>query len=158
MSTDDSTIEDDKKSALAEFQSMMREGLNMEKKAYAALEAAIPEIVAVIQMRCGSSYRLARLVWSCWNGQNLVGLCNDLSGFDIKNQRNVLALLNARLVLGGNADKLIRAILEKSGEFRRFEEQARATPDDRYVPYPLPQAAPDYLREMAAAIEKNDHQ
>jgi hypothetical protein len=63
---------------------------------------------------------VSRIIRSVWNGEWKTGLCDDLACLDHAIGIAVLALIAARIHMGGDADPLIRTILHESGEFARM--------------------------------------
>lgn len=104
-------------SALAEFFAAQRAARARADQAREQLTAAVPVLVRAIRTGTGQSEKVAAIVWSVWNGDHKVGLCDVLSGLDTDISAAVIALIAARAHMSGNADDLIRRILTESGEF-----------------------------------------
>ncbi|MEO8614825.1 MAG: hypothetical protein ABI600_06775 [Luteolibacter sp.] len=84
-------------------------------KARAELIDATPILVAAIRHRSGQSRKIEIILWSCWNGENKVGLCDTLSGLDAPLAQALIAIIAARTFLGGDADDLLHRIIAESG-------------------------------------------
>ena len=50
-------------------------------------------------------------------------------------------------------DEILRRVLTESGEFARYDEAARDTPEDEEVIYPPLQVSAESLRKLADAAE-----
>ena len=108
----------------------------------------------------GSGRRLRQIVWSIYNGRTLVILGDVLANFDSELGEAVATLMHAKLC-GVSMDDLLREILQRSGEFARYEKVERETPEDERVFYPpLPLSAESLHRlarsanRQAASIEE----
>ena len=75
------------------------------------LEAATPALVAAIRHGSGQSAKVEAILWSCWNGD----LCDALAGLDASLAKAVVAMISARAHLAGDADDLLRKIIQESG-------------------------------------------
>ena len=75
------------------------------------LEAATPALIAAIRHGSGQSAKVEAILWSCWNGN----LCDALAGLDASLANPVVAMIAARAHLGGDADGLLRRIIQESG-------------------------------------------
>ena len=53
-------------------------------------------------------------------------------------------------------DEMLRRVLTESGEFARYDEAARDTPEDEEVIYPPLQISVESLRELADAAESKE--
>lgn len=147
------STQEEKDVALSEFFSEMRQYQERADEARKNLDASIPQLIRAIKINSGTSHKIRTLVWSCWNGDNIVGLCDVLCGLDNATGQAVLHLLAARIALGGDADPQIHRILEESDEFARFKEVASRTPDGCRVVYPLPLHDLEFLRAQVDDIE-----
>ena len=96
----------------------------------------------------GSGRRLRQIVWSIYNGRTLVILGDVLTNFDSELGEAVATLIHAKLC-GVDMDALLREILKRSGEFARYEEAERQTPEDEEVLYPPIQVSAERLRRLA---------
>lgn len=75
------------------------------------LEIAIPSLIAAIRHGSGQSVKVEMILWSCWNGE----LCDALAGLDANLADAVVKIISARCHLAGDADDLLREIIQKSG-------------------------------------------
>ena len=75
------------------------------------LEAATPALVAAIRHGSGQSAKVGAILWSCWNG----ALCDALAGLDANLAKAVVAMIAARAHLAGDADDMLRKIIQQSG-------------------------------------------
>lgn len=101
--------------ALADFFAAARRSRQLANIAKATLEASIPILVRAIQTGSGQGRRIEELLWSCWNGQNKTGLCDSLTGLDSSIAEAAIAMLATRAHLGGDADPLLKRIINESG-------------------------------------------
>jgi hypothetical protein len=90
-------------------------GKNLADKARADLIAATPLLIAALQHDSGQSVKLERILLSCWNDDHTVNLCDALSGLGTKLARAAVSMIAARAHLSGDADDMLRNIIEKSG-------------------------------------------
>ena len=146
------------KQALNSLMAAMKESQKLQDRASADLEAVKPFLIDALAQCHGGANRLRHILWSVYNCSHLVNLGDALSGMDAKHAHAALALLNARLALGGDCEESLREILTKSGEFDRFRQTADRTPEPHPVIYPHPQVDSRTLRELADALdaEKRD--
>ena len=79
--------------------------------ARASLEAATPALITAIRHGSGQSAKVEAILWSCWNGD----LCDALAGLDANLAKAVVAMIAARAHLAGDADDLLRKIIQQSG-------------------------------------------
>lgn len=77
--------------------------------------AAIQPLSRAIASGGGQGRRIAAMVWSLWNGVNKVGLCDVLCGLDAELQDALLAIIRDRMARSGDADEVLRVILQDSG-------------------------------------------
>jgi hypothetical protein len=115
--------EEENKAALDSFFTMMRESRESARAAKKNLEHHSMTLVKAICSGSGQSDKVLRIVRSVWNGDNQVGLCDDLCGLDHAIGEAVIALIAARIHMSGDADELIRHILVASGEMARMEKE-----------------------------------
>ncbi len=106
----ESTDEDE--DAFKSFFAMAHAARARAEKAREDLRAHLPTLRAAIAGGSGQGHRIYRLALSCWNGNNPVGLCDELCGLDHQLADGVLALIAARLYCGGDADDLIRPLID----------------------------------------------
>jgi len=104
-----------KDDALAAVLQQARQSRQLASKAKADLIEAAPLLTQAIGSGSGQGQRIERLLWSIWNGENKVGLCDDLTCLDSKLAQAAIALLAARAHLGGDADSLLSDIIARSG-------------------------------------------
>ena len=116
----------EKEDALQSFFATARASRAAAQKAAAELERHIPTLVKAILTYSGQSEKVVRILRSCWNDWHKSGLCEDLCGLDHAIGEAVLALLAARIHMGGDADDLIKRILVESGEMKRLERECEA--------------------------------
>jgi hypothetical protein len=83
--------------------------------AHADLVAATPALIAAIRYQSGQSAKVEKILWACWNDDHQVNLCDTLAGLDTAVTVAVLALIGARAHLGGEADDMLRKIIDDSG-------------------------------------------
>ena len=144
--------------ALSEFAAQMRPVKESKEAAKAGLDEALATITETLQHHwvTGSGRRLRQIVWSIWNGHTLVPMWDVLGGFDHQLGRAVAKLLEAKLLGALDSDEILRRVLKESGEFARFEDLERATPEDEEVVYPPSPVTAESLRKLADAIEKQE--
>ncbi|HEY5742543.1 MAG TPA: hypothetical protein VIS99_08375, partial [Terrimicrobiaceae bacterium] len=116
----------------------------------AQLAPALEKITAAVteHWSTGSGRRLRQIVWSIYNGRTLVNLGDVLTNFDGELCEAVATLIYAKLC-GVDMDDLVREVLKRSGEFARYEEAERETPEDEEVLYPRIQVSAERLRRLA---------
>jgi hypothetical protein len=90
-------------------------GKTFADQARADLETAVPELIAAIQHHSGQSQKIENLLWSCWNDEHQVNLCDSLSGLDARLAKAAIAMIAGRAHLGGDADDMLRKIIDESG-------------------------------------------
>lgn len=100
---------------IAEFTAAITLGKTLAAKARADLTAATPVLVDALRHQSGQSRKIENLLWSVWNDTHHVNLCSELAGLDTKLARAVMAMISARAHMGGDADELLRKIIEQSG-------------------------------------------
>lgn len=86
----------------------------------AAFESAIPLLLEILPINCGSSDLVRKIVWSTFNGHPVS--LHRLHILDQDRKDAVLAVINLRMVPYSNSEELLRNLLEKSGEFKRREQ------------------------------------
>jgi hypothetical protein len=87
------------------------------------LEIQSPILLAAIRTQSGQAAKVRAILKSLWNGEpghNEIGLCDVLAGLDHELAEAILAAIAARLFLGGDADSLLRPLLDEI-----FSEKAR---------------------------------
>lgn len=100
---------------VAELAAAVRLSRQRATTARADLEAATPILVAAIQHHSGQSRKIENLLWSVWNDDHQVNLSDCLSGLDAKLAQAAVAMVAGRAHLAGDADELLRAIIDGSG-------------------------------------------
>jgi hypothetical protein len=76
----------------------------------------LPTLSAAVSCESGQGEKTRQVLMSIWNGEpghNEVGLCDVLAGLDHELAEAVLAAIAARLFLGGDADAILRPIVEE---------------------------------------------
>jgi hypothetical protein len=87
------------------------------------LDLHLPILLAAIRTPSGQGAKVRAILKSLWNGEpghNEIGLCDVLAGLNHELAEAVLAAIAARLFLGGDADSLLRPLLDEI-----FSEKAR---------------------------------
>ncbi len=112
--------EAEKKSALDSFFKTVRASQKSASEAENSLKSHSDTLIRAIRAGSGQSEKVSRIIRSVWNGNHKTGLCDDLCGLDYNICEAVVALISARVFMGGEADGLIRHILCKSGEMERL--------------------------------------
>lgn len=114
--------EEEKKAALDSFFATVRSGQKLASEAEKSLKAHSETLINAIRTGSGQSEKVSRIIRSVWNGEHKTGLCDDLCGLDYPIGEAVIALISARVRMGGESDHLIRHILCKSGEMELLIE------------------------------------
>ena len=96
---------------IAELTAAINLGRQLAAQARAELIAATPALVAAIRHQSGQSDKLEQILWSTWGG----ALCEALAGLDANLAQAAVAVIAARAHCGGDADDLLRAIIDGSG-------------------------------------------
>lgn len=114
------------------------------------LESALDTITKALahHWSTGGGTRLRRFIWSLWNGWHLVNLFDLCSGLDHELGDAVLIVFRAQMV-GALSEAHKRRVLERSGEFARWEQASAETPDDEDVLYPHPPLGTEELQRLA---------
>jgi hypothetical protein len=102
-------------SPCAELAATLKKHRALAAKTVEELEMATPILIAAIRHRSGQSRKVEAILWSVWNDSHPVALCDALSGLDTEIAVAALALIAARLYLAGDADYLLRKIIDDSG-------------------------------------------
>lgn len=140
------------------FAAEMRQIREHKAAAKVGLDEALTAITEAISQHWGTGggRRLRQIVWSLWNGHTLVALWDVLSGLDHEIGRAVARLIEAKLMGALDRDEILRRVLTESGEFARYDEAARDTPEGEEVIYlPLPVSA-ESLRKLADAAASRE--
>lgn len=120
-----------------------------------ALQAALTTITDALthHWSTGGGTRLRRFIWSLWNDWHLVNLYYLCSGLDYTLGDAVLVVFRAQMV-GALTEDQKRAVLQKSGEFARWEEARAETPEDEDVLYPPLALDAEDLSRLARSAEQ----
>jgi len=110
----------------------------------------------------GQGTRVRHILWSLYTCSHTINLGDACSGLDGRIAEALLAAIAARLILGPQVESKLGDILRVSGEFARFDEMERSTPDHLPVIYPPPPADSQDLRQLADALDhlaklRDDH-
>jgi hypothetical protein len=100
---------------MAELATSILLGQKLANQARADLVEAMPILIEAIRHGSGQSAKLTRILWSCWNDDHSVNLCDSLAGLDARLVQAAVTMIAARAHLGGDADDLLRAIIDGSG-------------------------------------------
>lgn len=100
---------------LAEITAAITLGKKLAGQAHADITAATPTLVDAIRHQSGQSRKIEKILWSLWNDEHPISLCDTLAGLDSKLAQAVVAMISARAHLGGDADELLRKIITESG-------------------------------------------
>lgn len=148
--------EEEKQAALDEITAQMRKVRERKKAAAAGLDDALATITKAIKHHwsTGSGRRLRQIVWSMYNASTLVALGDVLTNFDAELGGAVAKLISAKLAGAIDNDDILRRVLKESGEFARYDEAAKDTPEDEEVLYPPIQISADSLRRLANSSAK----
>ena len=84
----------------------------------------------------------------------MVALGDVLTNFDTRLGSAVAKVISAKILGVIDDDDVLRRVLEESGEFARYGEAAKKTPEDEEVLYPPIQMSADSLRCLAEASTK----
>ena len=143
--------EQDKEVVMNDFATQMRRIKEHKQAAKAGLDEALTTITNAIRQHwsTGGGNRLRQIVWSIWNGETLVSLFDVLNGLDYELGRAVAKLIEAQLVGALDSDNYLRRVLTESGEFARYDEAARDTPEGEEVIYPPLPVSAERLRKLA---------
>lgn len=126
-----------------------------EEALAAALAPALEKITEALthHWTTGSGRRLRQIVWSIYNASTLVVLGDALANFDNKLGEAVGTLIYAK-IRGVDMDDLLLDVLKRSGEFARYEEAERETPEADEVIYPPLPLSAESLRGLANSATK----
>lgn len=100
---------------VAELTAAVALGRQLADQARADLESAIPILINAIRNGSGQSAKLERILWSLWNDDHAVSLCSELAGLDSRLARAAVSMISARAHMAGDADDLLRRIIDGSG-------------------------------------------
>lgn len=96
---------------LEEISSAIKLSRSLRKSAEADLIKATPTLQKAIATHSGQGDRARIVLLSLWNEDQSVNLCDALSGLDAKLAKALVAAIAARAHLGGDADQLLRRII-----------------------------------------------
>ena len=150
--------EQEKQAVIDEFATQMRQIKEHKEAAKVGLDEALSIITKAIRHHWGTGggRRLRQIVWSLWNGHTLVALWDVLGGLDHELGRAVVKLIEAKLMGALDRDEILRRVLTESGEFARYDDAARDTPEGEEVIYPPLQISAESLRNLADAAESKE--
>ena len=111
---------EENKDAIASIFKAVKSSREASAHAAGALLRHSPVLIKALRTGSGQGEKVSRIIRSVWNGHHKTGLCDDLAGLDHEIGLAVLALIAARIHMGGDADAIIRAILVDSGEYQRL--------------------------------------
>lgn len=119
------------------------------------LDRALPLLLETLSSHwsTGQGTRTRHIVWSLYTCSHLINLGEVCSGLDTPLANALAAAITARLVIGPEVEPVLRELLKESGEFARFDEVARVTPDHLPVIYPPAPADSRTLRRLAEATD-----
>jgi len=100
---------------IAELTAAIDLGQKLGEQARADLEAAAPILISALRHQSGQARKIESLLWSCWNDDHAVNLCDTLAGLDAKLAQAAVAMIAARAHLAGNADDMLRKIIQETG-------------------------------------------
>lgn len=145
----------DQQGAVDELARHMRVQERRDSVTDEALQAALTTITDALthHWSTGGGTRLRRFIWSLWNDWHLVNLCYLCSGLDYTLGDAVLVVFRAEMV-GALTEDHKRAVLQKSGEFARWEEARAETPEDEDVLYPPLALDAEDLSRLARSAEQ----
>ena len=134
----------------------MRKVRERKKAAAAGLDEALATITAAIKEHwsTGSGRRLRQIIWSIYNGSTLVALGDVLTNFDTDLGGAVAKVINAKILGAIDDDNILRRVLKESGEFARYDEAAKDTPEDEEVLYPPSRCLPTDCASLAESSTK----
>ncbi len=101
----------------------------------------------------GGGTRVRRFIWSLWNDWHLVNLFDLCAGLDHILGDAVIVIFRAQMV-GALTEEHKRRVLQDSGEFARWEEARRETPEEEDVLYPPISLGTDDLKRLACSAEQ----
>lgn len=146
---------EDKEDAENDFMVQLHIIKEHKQAAKVGLDEALATITKAIRQHwsTGGGTRLRQIVWSIWNGETFIGLYDVLGGLDYDLGCAVAKLLEAQLVGALDSDDYLRRVLTESGEFARYDEAQRDTPEGEEVIYPPLPISVERLRKLADAAE-----
>ncbi len=147
----DATVLDEMERSIAETK-RRQESVPQEE-----LDAALKTITEYLATgwSTGGGRRLRQFVWSLWNGHHLINLFDLSSGLDGRLTDAVTVVFRGAMV-GALSEDQKRGVLQRSGEFSRWEAARAATPEDEEVLYPPFQIDAEELRKLAYSVEQTN--
>ena len=141
-----------------DFAAQMRQIREHKAAARVGLDEALTTITGAIRQHwtTGGGRRLRQIVWSLWNGDTMVPLYDVFGGLDHDLGRAVAKLIEAQLMGALDSDDYLRRVLTESGEFARYDEAARDTPEGEEVIYPPLPVSAERLRKLADAATSKE--
>ena len=100
---------------IAELTAAVTLGKKLAASSRADLIAATPALIAAIRCGSGQSRKVEKILWSLWNDEHSVSLCDALVGLDAPLAAAVVTMIAARAHMAGDADDLLRRIIAESG-------------------------------------------
>jgi hypothetical protein len=94
---------------LREIFATARRAKQRAEQAAQELERHLPTLENAVNCESGQGEKTRQILMSLWNGD----LCDTLAGLDHELAEAVLAAIAARLFLGGDADKILRPVIEE---------------------------------------------
>lgn len=148
--------ETERKSALRELFATSKRSDAFRMSAAADLSEVAPTLEKILRLSydTGQGTKVRTILWSLYSGSGLVQLGYQCSSLDTEIAEALAVAIRARLALGADAEDALRGILERGGEFVRYEDAAQRTPESFPVVYPLPPVTPAHLRAIADSIEE----
>lgn len=137
--------------------SCLRDGWGRQEIA-AALEQATPLLIESLSRHwsTGQGTRVRHIFWSLYTCSHTINLGESCSGLDTRLAKALAAAVAARMILGPEVEPILREILQTSGEFARFDQEASETPEPLPVIYPPAPAEAQTFREMADSLDQRD--
>lgn len=120
-----------------------------------AFVRAMPLLTETLTLHWGTGQgtRVRHILWSLYTCGHLVNLGEACSGLDRRLAEALATAIAARLIVGPEVERVLREILQNSGEFARFDREEAVTPDHLPVTYPPVSADARTLREMADSLD-----
>lgn len=106
---------DDTTDPVIELLLSLHRGRELAAQSRTDLENATPVIIEAIRHHSGQSRKIESILWSLWNDDYAVNLCDALAGLDAKLAQATLAMISCRAYCGGVADDQLKKIIEMSG-------------------------------------------
>lgn len=124
----------------------------------AAFEQVAPLLLETLTFHwsTGQGTRVRHILWSLYTCSHLINLGDACCGLDRRLAEALATAVAARLILGPEVESALREILQKSGEFSRFEREETATPEHLPVIYPPAPANAGTFRQMADSMDESD--